>query len=124
MTYTVDDLAESLQRVKLSAPVETVLCAWGKSEEGYGEWSGGFVLRLKNGEFAVLTGWCDTTGWGCQDGAEVSVYPSEKEALAEAPLLADENPADLNLWVEAGCPEDVFAWDRDNRDRKEPEVLP
>ena len=31
-------------------------------------WTGGFVLKLKDGRFAYLTGWCDYTGWGCQDG--------------------------------------------------------
>jgi hypothetical protein len=34
------------------------------SEEGYGEWSGAVVVRLKDGRYAALSGWCDTSGWG------------------------------------------------------------
>jgi len=44
--------------------VEHVYAAFGESAEGYGEWSGHAVFRLKDGRYGTAYGWCDTTGWG------------------------------------------------------------
>ena len=35
-------------------------------EEGdcWAEWCGCVVVRLKDGRFAALSGWCDSSGWG------------------------------------------------------------
>lgn len=30
----------------------------------YAEWEGVVVVRLRDGRFAALSGWCDTSGWG------------------------------------------------------------
>lgn len=38
------------------------------------------VFRLKDGRYAYVTAWCDYTGWGCQDGADIS-YADSPEAL-------------------------------------------
>ena len=46
------------------ADVDCALAAWGKNGD-YSEWSGGFLMRLKDGRLAYSEGWCDTTGWGC-----------------------------------------------------------
>lgn len=123
--YTVDDFTESLARVSIEpAEISSVIAAWGVSMEGYGEWEGGFMLALRDGRFAYVWGWCDTTGWGCQDGATVE-YHDERPPLVikrgipqhfmgylEAlgmPATAkweqdwDEDPADLNLWLTTGA---------------------
>lgn len=85
MSYTTYDFTESLQRVGIvAADIDRVVCAWGKgdgqgddaghyrwAEDGVSDWSGGFLMHMKAGGFIYLTGWCDYTGWGCQDGAEV-----------------------------------------------------
>lgn len=117
MSYTLYDYTESLQRVGIAPEeVTSVPAAWGRSEEGYGEWSGGFLLELKDGTFAYVAGWCDTTGWGCQDGAEVHRFDTrptldaltklETETSYSTPAEWDVEPADLNKWHADGCPAD------------------
>lgn len=34
------------------------------------------LLRLSGGRVAFMTAWCDYTGWGCQDGGEVTTHTS------------------------------------------------
>lgn len=123
MSYTTNDFSESLERVGIKpTDVETVIAAWGGgdgmgtdsghgwSADGVTEWSGGFLFRLKDGRTAYLQGWCDYTGWGCQDGAEVQwldVVPALSEIkpreLSTAPHDWDEAPADLNKWLADGA---------------------
>ncbi len=94
--------------------IESVVAAWGESTEGYGEWSGGFVMKLKDGRFAYMTGWCDTTGWGCQDGAMITYYDScpaytefKKNEWDGADVINwDLEPADINAWLTDGAPTD------------------
>ena len=130
MSYTTYDFSESLDRAGIApADVSTVVAAWGKgggmgedaghyrwSEDGATEWNGGFLMRMKDGRFAYLTGWCDYTGWGCQDGASVThldaepaldnLTPADKWApQPPAPDEWDREPADLNLWLERGAPD-------------------
>jgi hypothetical protein len=127
MAYATSDFSESLDRTGISpSEVEAVVAAWGQGNEGSGskwsedgggtEWSGGFLLRLKTGEYVYVTGWCDYTGWGCQDGVEVyrfTVRPTWDEMMAavkasnnyavDAPPESewDVEPADLNRWLSA-----------------------
>ena len=123
MSYTTIDFAESLNRVQINpSAIETVIAAWGGgdgqgtdsgpgwSAEGVTEWYGGFLLRLKDGRHAYVYGWCDYTGWGCQDGAEVKFY-DECPALIDIKASSeystqphdwDESPDDLNRWLVAG----------------------
>lgn len=51
------------------------------SPEGYGSWEGWCVVLLKDGRWACLEGWCDTSGWGCQDNAERTVAPTYEIAV-------------------------------------------
>jgi len=39
------------------------------------------LLELHDGRWAVLYGWNDYTGWGCQDGAGLRFAPSRDEAI-------------------------------------------
>lgn len=129
MSYTTEDFSDNLARVALSAQdIETVVAAWGKgdgqgedaghyrhSEEGVSDWSGGFLMRLKDGRYAYLTGWCDFTGWGCQDGAELHFYDVRPhlgalmppQEFSERPVLQpedwDHDPTDLNRWLESAA---------------------
>lgn len=85
----------------------------GWAEDGATDWSGGFLLRLKDGRYAYVWGWCDYTGWGCQDGAYVRYYDSEPRLVSLAfhsvaehdskPFDWDESPADLNRWLAHGA---------------------
>lgn len=114
MSYTRSDFSESMDRSTVTPDViESVLAAWGESTEGYGEWSGGFVMKLKDGSFAYMTGWCDTTGWGCQDGATITYYKScpdyktfKKSDWNEEAIEWDESPADINQWLADGAEHD------------------
>lgn len=122
MSYTTDDFTESLSRVAVEqGDIAAVEAAWGKgdgqgsdaghfkwSDEGVSDWAGGFLLRMKDGGYVYITGWCDYTGWGCQDGATVYRF-TERPALdslrspdgndyncAPAEAEWDIEPADLN----------------------------
>lgn len=108
--YCTNDLEESLKQVQLEAKPIKVLRAWGKAESPdvccHMDWSGGFVLELANGRFAYLTGWCDYTGWGCQDGADV-IHAASAENLNLPEQEWDVEPADLNKWITEGS----LAWE-------------
>lgn len=104
--YCTNDLEESLKQVQLEAKPVKVLKAWGCAERPYVcchmDWSGGFVLELSNGHFAYLSGWCDYTGWGCRDGAEVAHAPTLEALVIPAEETWDDMPADLNKWLTDG----------------------
>jgi hypothetical protein len=108
--YCTNDFEESLKQVHLEAKPIQVLKAWGRAEEAdvccHMDWSGGFVMALENGRFAYLTGWCDYTGWGCRDGAEIS-YANTVSDFDLPEENWDENPSDLNKWIADNMP----AWE-------------
>lgn len=107
MDYDLYDFTESVQRSKIEeSDIKHVKAAWGGSPEGGGSWTGGFLLALKDGRWLYLSGWCDYTGWGCQDGIEEKYFDTEPtlESLAKdkaeswgtPPSDWDIDPADLN----------------------------
>lgn len=106
--YCTNDFEESLKLCGLESPVVKVLRAWGRAEEAdvccHMDWSGGFLMALKDGRFAYLTGWCDYTGWGCQDGADIQYAdsPEKLETAKDADEKWDDEPADLNKWLTDG----------------------
>lgn len=116
-SYDVYDLSESIGYVPEGFVVARVVEAWGVSPEGYGSWTGGFLLESTDGRWGYLTGWCDTSGWGCQDGVDwypFQTRPTHAEMIAATkpepwstvPLDDDwdPEPADLNKWVRVGRP--------------------
>ena len=115
--YSLYDFTESLDRVNLNGlKLVSVIKSWGYSPEGYGSWEGGFVLHFGDGSYAYLSGWCDTTGWGCQDGVDIRFANSLEELAPPTEhrdtwggtsvlIEWDDNPADLNLWIEKGSPD-------------------
>lgn len=111
--YATYDFTESIAGNVELGTIKQVHAAWGESEEGYGQWSGGFLCELTDGSFAYITGWCDTTGWGCQDGNEVEFYRAKpeldalKQSWGDTKYEWDLFPADLNLWIERGGQEQV-----------------
>jgi hypothetical protein len=131
MAYARYDFSATLERVSIEpATVDRVIRSWGDSPEGYGSWEGSFALRMKDGRFILVSGWCDTSGWGCQDGAHVFEFDSEptlaqiKERWPDRNSARwddsvylptddeewDESPGDLNLWLQReGKSDDV--WD-------------
>lgn len=122
--YTTSDFHETLfnstiKRQIVPEDVRRVVAAWGHSPEGYGSWEGGFLLELIDGRTAYITGWCDTTGWGCQDGATVVYFDSppdraqfkRNEYTDELAGPWDDDPADLNRYVQGGY-QDTNRWDR------------
>jgi hypothetical protein len=104
--YCLNDFEESLKRVSLPFRPVRVLKAWGRAEVPdvccHMDWRGGFLMELENGQTVYLYGWCDYTGWGCQDGADLyDAWPADDEEAW------DLEPADLNRWIENGMP----AWE-------------
>jgi hypothetical protein len=107
MSYAAYDFSESLNRVGIApSDVAKVHWAWGADDGGgsYSDQYFGFVIEMKDGRIGYLTGWCDTTGWGCQDGADVAwgvstdkpVRDSNRDYYWSEP---DHEPADLNRFV-------------------------
>jgi hypothetical protein len=39
------------------------------------------VVRLRDGNWAAVTGWCDSSGWGCQQGVEWRVTATREDAI-------------------------------------------
>lgn len=118
--YTSEDFSESLDCVGIQPhQIERVVAAWGKNEDDGSQWAGGFLLKFRDGRIAYVTGWCDYTGWGCQDGAEVYYYDSRPDQVP-GPYGIDhllispewgEDPVDLNRWIR-GHAEWRAEWDR------------
>lgn len=116
MSFDLYDFTESMDRVGINAEdIERCTLAWGRNGE-YAEWDGGFVFELKDGRWGLVAGWCDTTGWGCQDGAEVEFFGSRPgmeeidvqlakwhwsgEGFARyEPEDIDVDPADVNRYL-------------------------
>lgn len=116
------DLSDFVETVEIAAEregfdpknIQRCVAAWGE-QGSYAEWEGGFLLELRDGRYAYLSGWCDTTGWGCQDGVEVRYFPNEisldgvraaemssKEEWETFPPLSAGwtiDPADCNRWL-------------------------
>ena len=44
--------------------VKSILFARGVQGREYADWTGDFIVALKDGRFAVLSGWSDSSGWG------------------------------------------------------------
>ena len=122
--YTTSDFHETLFNSAIGgqidpSAIDRVLGALGHSPEGGGSWEGGFLLALKDGRFAYITGWCDYTGWGCRDGASVTHYDAipdraqfKQSEYSDTPAGPwDDEPADLNRYVHGGY-QDVQRWDR------------
>ena len=61
--------------------VASVLRSWGESPEGYGSVDIAATFTLVDGRFGALTGWCDTTGWDCQAGADWYEADTEEELI-------------------------------------------
>ncbi len=121
MSYTTEDFSESLRRVDEfdKKHITRVLAGWGHgtgmgtdtghgwSTESASDWQGGWLLEMNDGRFVYLSGWCDYTGWGCQDGVNVQWFDSrpDLESLRakgdDWPQLEawDIEPADLNRFI-------------------------
>jgi hypothetical protein len=41
------------------------------------------LLALTGGSWAALVSWCDTTGYGCQDGTDWKVCATREEAISQ-----------------------------------------
>lgn len=118
MSFDLYDFTESLDRVGIPPTrIEHCSLAFGTSPEGWASWQGGFVCHTRSGKpWLFVFGWCDTTGWGCQDGAEVREYDHEptRDEIAAAwdedenyyrfrdtfqPEEFAESPADVNRFL-------------------------
>jgi hypothetical protein len=112
MSFSTYDFDETIKGCGIErTEIKRVIAAYGVTEAGCcddcgGEWSGGFLMELKTGKFVFLSGWCDYTGWGCQDGTQRKDFDTEP-ALAD--LDKDGNKQewettlpDLQRYIETG----------------------
>lgn len=111
MSFTNYDFSQSIEGQGIDREtIARVVAAHGVTEASCcddcgGEWSGGFLLAMKDGLFAYVTGWCDYTGWGCQDGTSVTWFNAEP-AMAEIyegdPEHWETTLPDLQRFIETG----------------------
>ena len=109
--YSLTDFEESLGSLSV-ADIDRVVAAWGGSPSDYASWEGGFLLALRDGRFMYVTGWCDTSGWGCQDGRAEEYFDASPELATLTEWAGGEDgrlvdiaewdldPADLNRYVQ------------------------
>jgi hypothetical protein len=45
----------------------------------FAEWSGALIGVFNGGRWFSASGWCDTTGWGCQDGTSHYIGDGPKD---------------------------------------------
>lgn len=80
MSFSSYDFSETIRGEAIDREsIKRVIAAHGVSSDGRCEWSGGFLFEMKDGRFCYVSGWCDTTGWGCRDGTEIRWFDSEPE---------------------------------------------
>lgn len=60
---------------------DCILEITGEHDEASWHW----ILKLKDGQIAYASGWCDYTGWDCQSGADWEITDSLEKALQLAP---------------------------------------
>ena len=71
MAYELHDFTESIacaQRDGHNSGVQIgnitkCIAAWSSGDSGC-DWTGGFLVKLDNGKYAHISGWCDYSGWG------------------------------------------------------------
>lgn len=69
------DIIEALSEVGINeSDVSEIVNCYTDSPEGWYSVDIDLVVRLVDGRFAYFSAWCDTTGWGCQQGASDVVY--------------------------------------------------
>ena len=116
-SYTLCDFSESMKCESITPnKIKSVVAAWGNvNKDGAccdacgGEWAGGFLLQLVGGGYAYLSGWCDYTGWGCQDGSFIEHYDTKPNLEDLEKFTIDKwdmNPSDLNKWLSDGAKND------------------
>ena len=66
--FTADDIAEVVRFARIPGP------------EGYADEELMAVVRLGDGRFVAMEGWCDTTGWDCRSGLDATLHDSEEDA--------------------------------------------
>jgi len=49
-----------------------------------------WIIAMKDHTYAYITGGCDYTGWDCQAGGTVTIYPTLRQAIEAAPEKDDE----------------------------------
>lgn len=107
--YAVYDFSESIEIAGIKeADIERVIAAWGYSAGSYAEWEGGFLVSMKDGRYAYIWGWCDTTGWGCQDGAQVEFYDEMPDLI-----IKRGTPQYMGGYIDALSGESSEAWSQD-----------
>lgn len=114
MGYTLNDFRETVDHYVSPIRKEQVVKVWAAWGNGPGgsEWDGGFLMKMKDKKWVYVTGWCDYSGWGCQDGMTIEYFdrkPKIETLLSpwgEKPGEWDIEPADLNKWIKDGFPDE------------------
>jgi hypothetical protein len=111
MSFTNYDFSETLAGCGIDrTDVKRAVAAWG-IEGDYAEWEGGFLLEMKDGKYVYVSGWCDTTGWGCQDGTsrkdfdampDLATLESDRESWQDKIGEWETSLPDLQKYIDTG----------------------
>lgn len=63
------------------------------------------IMRLTKGRWATLEAYCDTTGWGCQDGGEISIGDDYQSIIYFG--MGDQMRRRLNIPIPPYDPTDI-----------------
>lgn len=109
MSFSTYDFDETLKGTSIErTDIKRLIAAHGVTEAGCcdscgGEWSGGFLLEMKDGKFVYVHGWCDYTGWGCQDGTGRLDFDSVPELKdLDGSVEWETTVPDLQRYIETG----------------------
>ena len=83
--FDMDDVAEVLASY----------CQPGR--DGYANTDVHGLFRLKDGRYATLSAWCDTTGWDCQAAGHGEVYATLEEAKRLGLTLEERERLEVTL---------------------------
>lgn len=111
MSFSTYDFDETIKGCGVErTDIKRIAAAYGVTEAGCcddcgGEWSGGFLMELNTGKFVLLSGWCDYTGWGCQDGTarmDFDTEPVLSEIKGHETTEWETTLPDLQRYIETG----------------------
>ena len=74
---------------KIEDVKEIIACVPGGADSS--NWH--YIMKLADGKFGYATGWCDYTGWGCQEGGSGSMAGT----LADLLLAIPEKEGELSI---------------------------
>lgn len=93
-SYCLEDFQEMTRRKSLPlGNIDSVMGAYGSEDNG---WTGGFVMRFKDGKYGHLFGACPPDGW---EYGEINFEEGQHPLEFETPARLVTDLKEINDWV-------------------------